>query len=728
MKFPIVLQLDQMDCAPSCLMMISQFYNKKFSLTQLRQLCEKGQQGVSLLGINRAAEELGFKTLPMRLDIDTFLEEAQLPCIIHWQQKHFVVVYKIKKNNIYIADPAKGRAKLRKEDFVHNWCDNGEDGIVLFVQPTEKFYQQQESTERSANGLVNLLQYIGRFKKFVIQLGLGSLLGALLNLIFPFLTQALVDHGIGNRDVNFVYAILIAQLMLFLSRTSVEFIRGWILVNMGTRINVAIVSEFLLKMMRLPLSFFGSKNLGDVLQRISDHKKIEEFLTSHSINIVFSMLNLIVFSAIMASYSVNIFLIFFIGSVLSVVWVMLFLNKRKVLDYQNFSQMSANQNNIVQLIQGMPEIKLNDCAASRRWEWEQIQAKLFKTRLRGLAIEQYQQGGTLFLNEGKNILITFFAASLVIDGQLSLGMMMAITYMLGQMNAPIEQLLQFIRQAQDAKLSMERLGEIQSMKEEKDEIGGRLISEIPKGDIVFKNLSFRYSRHDETYALDRLNFSILSEKTTAIVGASGSGKTTLLKILLRFFPSYEGKVVIDGLDMKMACPDSWRKQCGVVLQDGYIFSDTIARNIALGNTEPDMQRVIHAAKTANLLDEIEKFPQGLFTKVGAEGVGISGGQTQRILIARAVYKNPEYILFDEATSALDAKNEKVIQENLKNFLAGKTAVVIAHRLSTVKNADQIIVLDKGKIVEQGNHIELTQKQGYYFDLVKNQLELGETDG
>jgi ATP-binding cassette subfamily B protein len=724
MKFPIIQQLDQMDCGPSCLMMISQFFNKTFSLSQVRRLCDKGQQGVTLLGINKAAEELGFKTLPMKIELDTFINEAQLPCIVHWQQKHFVVVYKIKKNKIYIADPGKGKVKLTKEDFVNNWSPNGKEGIALFLQPTEKFYQQQENHERSKNGLINLLHYITRFKKFVMQLGIGALLGSLLNLIFPFLTQALVDHGIGNRDVDFVYAILIAQLMLFLSRTSVEFIRGWILVNMGARINVAVVSEFLLKMMRLPLSFFGSKNLGDILQRISDHQKIEEFLTSHSINIIFSMLNLLIFSAIMASYSGAIFLVFFIGSVLSIVWVALFLNKRKVLDYQNFNHMSANQSNIVQLIQGMPEIKLNDCAASRRWEWEQIQAKLFKTRQRSLAIEQYQQGGTLFLNEGKNIIITFIAASLVINGQLSLGMMMAITYILGQMNAPIEQLLQFMKQAQDAKLSMERLGEIQAMKEEKEELKGELISQVPKGDIEFKQISFKYSRHDQVSVIDKLDFVIPYKQTTAIVGASGSGKTTLLKIALKFFSSYEGTIAIEGIDLRYVCPDAWRKQCGVVMQDGYIFSDTIARNIALGNTEPNMQRVIHAAKTANLFSEIEGFPQGYFTKIGAEGMGLSGGQTQRILIARAIYKNPEYMFFDEATSALDAKNEKTIQENLQCFFKGKTVVIIAHRLSTVRHADKIIVLDKGKIVEQGNHVSLTQKKGYYFDLVKNQLELG----
>ncbi|NQY37535.1 MAG: peptidase domain-containing ABC transporter [Alteromonadaceae bacterium] len=720
----IIRQLDVMDCGPSCLMMIAQFYGKKLSLAHIRYLSDKGQQGVTLLGINRTAQELGLKTLPLRLDVDTFVKEAQLPCIVHWQEKHFVVVYKIKNNCIYVADPAKGKVKLTREDFINNWSQNGSDGIALFVQPTEKFYQQESDTEHSKNGLVKLVRYIGRFKKFVLQLGLGALLGSLLNLIFPFLTQALVDHGIGNRDIGFVYAILIAQLMLFFSRTSVEFIRGWILVHMGTRINVTVVSEFLLKMMRLPLSFFGRRNLGDVLQRITDHHKIEEFLTSHSINIVFAMLNLLIFSLIMAIYSSIIFVIFFVGSLLSIGWVTLFLNKRKVLDYQQFNQMSANQNNIVQLVQGMAEIKLNDCSASRRWEWEQIQAKLFKTRLNALAVEQYQQGGTLFINEGKNILITFVAANLVIQGQLSLGMMMAITYILGQMNAPIEQLLQFIRQAQDAKISMERLGEFQSMPEEKEAQGVQLIEQVPIGDVQFKNFSFKYSRHDKHYTLENLNFSLPHRKTTAIVGASGSGKTTLLKLLLKFYSTYEGNISLAGQDLSYICPDAWRKRCGVVMQDGFIFSDTVTKNIALGNEQPDMQRIIHAAKTANLHDEIEKLPQGYFTKIGAEGVGLSGGQTQRVLIARAVYKNPEFIFFDEATSALDANNEKIIQENLKCFFKDKTVVVIAHRLSTVKQADQIIVLDKGKIVEQGDHISLTQNRAYYYDLVKNQLELG----
>ena len=722
--FPIIRQLDFMDCAPTCVKMLCQFYGKQVGLDKLRASCCKGQQGVSLFGISKACEDLGFKTFPVKMNVDTFIEQARLPCIVHWKGDHFVVVYKIKSNKIYVADPDAGKLKLSVEQFKTFWSQGGENGIALFVEPTEKFCQQDDDSQQSKNGIRRLLTHLFRFKKFLGQLGLGALLGSILNLIFPFLTQALVDHGIGNRDVNFVYAILIAQLVLFLSRTTTEFIRGWILVHMGTRINIAVISEFLMKLMKLPLSYFNSRNLGDVLQRVSDHSKIEEFLTSHSINIVFAMLNLLVFSIIMAVYSGTIFVVFLLGSLAAIGWVLPFLNKRKVIDYQQFSQMSANQNSIVQLVNGMPEIKMNQSEASQCWAWESIQGKLFKLRLKSLTVEQYQQAGTQFLNEGKNILITFIAAQQVISGELTLGMMMAIIYILGQMNAPIEQLLQFIRQAQDAKISMERLGEVQDMKEEKEEVGGELCEVVPLGDIKLHGVCFKYSRHDDNNVIDELNLTIPYKKTTAIVGTSGSGKTTLMKLLLKFYSLTSGRISIAGQDLKYLCPDAWRTKCGVVMQDGYIFNETIAKNIAMGNEVIDFERVIHAAKTANIHEEIEQLPQGYQTKIGQEGIGLSGGQTQRVLIARAVYKNPDFLFFDEATSALDANNEKKIQNNLQYFFKGKTVVIIAHRLSTVKNADQIIVLDKGQVIEQGDHNQLTQKKGHYYELVKNQLELG----
>lgn len=722
--FPLFHQLDVMDCGPTCLKMIAHHFGRKINLSTLRNLCDKGQQGVTLLGINRAAESLGFKTFPAKLSTELFVKKANLPCLVHWKGDHYVVVYKIKKNKIFIADPGAGKLTLTIAQFKEYWCQNNAHGVALFLEPTDKFYQSIDEKKQTKNGISRLFSHLFRFKRFLGQLSLGALLGSLLNLIFPFLTQALVDHGIGNRDVDFVYAILIAQLMLFFGRTASEFIRGWILVHMGTRINIAVLSDFLMKLMRLPLSYFSNSNLGDVLQRVSDHKKIEEFLTSHSISIVFALLNLIIFSIIMAIYSGAIFAIFFFGSIAAVGWVLLFLNKRKVLDYQQFTQMSANQNAIVQLVHGMPEIKLNQSESSQRWAWEKIQAKLFNVRLNALAVEQYQQAGILFLNEGKNIIITFIAAQQVISGQLTLGMMMAITYILGQMNAPIEQLLEFIRQAQDAKISMERLGEIQDMKDEKDELGVLLSTDITLGDIKLDNASFKYSVHDSDYILKELNLNIPYKKTTAIVGTSGSGKTTLMKLLLKFFPLSNGNISLMNQDLKFLCPDSWRSHCGVVMQDGFIFNDSVLKNIAMGDEQVDFERVIQAGKTANIHSEIEKLPQGYQTKIGQEGVGLSGGQTQRILIARAIYKNPSYLFFDEATSALDANNEKAIQENLLRFFKGKTVVVIAHRLSTVKNADQIIVLNKGEVVEQGSHQELTKQKGHYYELVKNQLELG----
>lgn len=719
-----IRQLDVMDCGPTCLMMVSAFYERHVSLELARQLCDKGKRGVTLLGINKAAEELGFKTLPLKVDLDTLVNEAQLPCIVHWQGRHYVVVYKATHKSIFIADPARGKIKLTHKEFLEHWSLNSQDGVALLLQPTNKLTHIDDKHPPRSNGLLMLLDQILRFKKLVAQLGLGAFLGTTLNLIFPFLTQSLVDHGIGNRDLSFLYTILAAQLMLFFGKTSVEFIRGWILVHIGTRINVAVVSEFILKLTRLPLSFFNRRNLGDVLQRIADHRKIEEFLTSHAISIVFSLLNLVVFSFIMITYSWTIFLIFLTGSILSVYWVIMFLNKRKVLDYEQFEAMTDNQNNIVQLVQGMSEIKLNNCASDRRWEWERVQARLYKIRLRALSIEQYQQGGTLFLNEGKNILITFLAAALVIEGELSLGMMMAVTYILGQMNAPIEQLLLFIRQSQDAKISIERMGEIQFMPEEK-ELGGEYLCEHFKKEAIQLNaLSFRYSRHDKKPVLDNLNFNIPKHKVTAIVGASGSGKTTLLKVLLKFYSSYDGKISIGNQELSSMCPDAWRQSVGVVMQDGFIFSDSIARNISMGDHYLDMERIIQSAKAANLHDEIQDLPQGYYTKIGAEGFEISGGQEQRVLIARAIHKKPDYIFFDEATSALDANNEKAIQDNLSRFFKGKTVIIVAHRLSTVKEADQIIVLDKGKVAEIGNHLALTEKKGQYYHLVKNQMELG----
>lgn len=721
-QFSAIRQLDHMDCGPTCLMMVAKHHRKSISLSAAREICSKDQQGVSLFGISKAAEQLGFKTSPKRVSFETFVDNANLPVILHWEGNHFVVAYHISRHKIKIADPAKGKMTLTHEQFKQSWCDGNGNGIALFLTPSDTFHEHGMDEKSEPNGMAVLFDYLLKYKRLLGQLGIGALLGTLLNLIFPFLTQALVDHGVNNKNIDFIYLIVIAQLVLFLSKTATEFIRGWIVAHMGTRINIEVISDFLVKLMKLPMSFFYQRNLGDILQRISDNERVEEFLTSHSIGFFFSALNLIVFSIVLATYSGLIFAIFLIGSILSVVWVIAFLNKRKVLEHKKFAQMGINHNKVVQMVHGMPEIKLNRSELTRRWEWERVQERLFDIRLKALAVEQYQQAGNLFLNEGKNILITFIAAIQVVNGEITLGMMMAIAYILGQMNAPIEQLMTFIRVAQDAKISMERLQEVQQHPDEKQE---QHIRSIASGDITVSDLSFKYGLHDKSNVIENLSLNIPHQKTTAIVGASGSGKTTLMKLLLKFYQPQKGTIKIASQDLEYICPQAWREKCGVVMQDGYLFSDTIARNIALGDETIDFERIIHAAKSANFHDEIERFPQAYHTKVGIEGLAMSGGQKQRLLLARAIYKNPEYLFLDEATSALDANNEKVIQANLKYFFKGKTVVVIAHRLSTVKSADNIVVIDNGCVVEQGNHESLTQQRGHFYQLVKNQLELGD---
>lgn len=712
-----------MDCGPTSLRMIANHFGRQFSLQTVRSLCDKGQQGVTLFGIHKAAEQLGFRSKPIKINWQLFKNEAVLPCIVHWNNDHYIVVYKISRNKVYVADPGVGKLVLSFAEFKNGWMQDNDAGKALFFEPTQSFYNHKDD-EQGKSGTQRLFGYVRQYKSYLNQLGIAAVVAAVINLFFPFLTQALVDQGIGNQELSFVYVILIAQIVLFFSRTATDFIRGWLVVHMGTRINVAVVSDFLIKLMRLPLGYFNSKNLGDTLTRIADQRKIEEFLTAHSVNVIFSILNLIIFSFILAIYSWLIFFIFVIGSSLGIFWLTLFLNKRRVLDYQYFTQSTTNQNAIVQIVQGMPEIKLNQCENRQRWRWEVIQAKLFKLRIKVLALEQYQQAGVIFTNEGKNILITFVAANQVINGEITLGMMMAITYILGQVNAPIEQLLDFIHKAQDAKISMERLGEIQDMPNENHIEAGELCTQKLAGDIVISSAAFKYSSYDNNNVINGIDLIIPENKVTAIVGSSGGGKTTLMKVLLRFFPLTEGNITVGGRNLKYSNVDTWRENCGAVLQDGYLFSNSVVENITMGKEIVDWEQVIRAAKTANIHTDIEMLPQGYYTKIGREGHGLSGGQTQRILIARAVYKSPDYLFFDEATSALDSSNEKVIQDNLQNFFKNRTVVIIAHRLSTVKQADQIVVLHQGKIAEVGTHKELTMQKGRYFDLVKNQLELG----
>jgi ATP-binding cassette subfamily B protein len=738
-----------MDCGPTCLRMVAAHYGRVFSLEGLREKSLITREGVSMLGISEAAEHIGFRTTGVKVSFED-LCEAPLPCIVHWNQQHFVVVYDIKAPSsrfsifpspqgegsglrgdggevIYIADPAAGKLKYTREEFCRCWIstkNEGKDvGVALLLEPSPDFYDQGDE-KVSKKGFSFLFSYLRPYKKLIVQLFLGLLFGSLLQLMLPFLTQSIVDFGISAQNIGFVYLVLIAQLVLVFSSSAVGFIRGWILLHLGTRINISLISDFLIKMMRLPMGYFDTKMVGDILQRINDHSRIQNYLTNSSLSILFSVFNIFIFSIVLLLYSFTIFAIFFVGSVLYFAWVWLFMKRRAELDHKNFAQQSANQSNVIQLVTGMQEIKLNACEQQKRWEWERIQAKLFRLQIKGLALAQYQDSGAVLINQSKNIIITALVAKLVIDGQMTLGMMMAVQYIIGQLNGPVDQLISFLRETQDAKLSLERLSEVHDKEDEEAKDESR-IREIPTyKDIVLKQATFGY---DETSigepVIKGIHLTIPTGKQTAIVGTSGSGKTTLIKLLLGFYPLQKGDILLGENNLKNYSIREWRKRCGVVMQDGFIFSDSIAKNIAPGVEIIDKERLLNAVITANIREFIESLPLSYNTKIGNEGHGLSQGQKQRILIARAVYKDPAFVFLDEATNALDTNNERVIMDNLQRFFKGRTSVVIAHRLSTVKNADQIVVLEKGEIVEIGTHQELTKKQGAYYQLVKNQLEL-----
>lgn len=725
-KYISYRQYDSVDCGPSCLRMIAKFYGKGFSLQTLRDKCHITKEGVSMLGISDAAESIGFRTIGVRSTWEQLKNEMPLPCIVHWNQKHFVVVYAIDKRGfVTVADPASGLIKYRSEVFLRYWLQSEDKGygLALILEPTPAFYREKEDNSGGKRDYLQIFQYLRPYRPYIFQILLAMLMASVISLLLPFLTQSVVDVGIGTGNLSFVIMLLVAQLMLTMGGMFNNLIRSWLMLHTTTRVSISLISGFLLKLMKLPIAFFDSKMVGDIMQRIGDHNRIQNFLTGALLSMVIAVVSLLIYCVIMAGYNTIIFTIFLVGSLLYIGWVLLFMKRREYLDHLRFQLASANQSCVVQMINGMQDIKLNNCERKKRWDWENIQAKLFKVNVKTLSLGQMQEVGSTFIDQIKNILISFIAAKSVIDGNMTLGMMMAMQYIMGQINAPLSQFIGFIQSAQDAYISLDRMSEIHRMNDEEPE-GEPRIRVIPENaDIVFQDVDFQFNGPHSNKVLDGVSLTISSGKVTAIVGASGSGKTTLLKMMLGFYQPSSGGIFLGRQPLKSFSESCWRKECGSVMQEGVIFSDSITVNIALSDEQPDIERVKRAAEISNIDEWIESLPLGYNTTIGTEGQGLSTGQKQRILIARAAYKNAKYLFFDEATNSLDANNERRIMKNLNKLFHGKTVVIVAHRLSTVRIADNIIVMDQGKIVEQGTHEQLIEKRGKYYGLIKNQLEL-----
>lgn len=726
-KFPVYLQHDANDCGPACLRMISRFYGKSYSLETLRDKCFINRQGVSLLGISDAAESIGFRTRGLKLSFDQLQHDIILPCIAHWTQDHFIVVRRVTRDKVLVTDPAFGEITYTTQEFLKSWVSTVEEGVSLGIclqlQPSPDFYQTEDE-KFNRRSIAFLFNYLKPYRNLIFQISLGVILGAVLQVIFPFLFQTIVDKGVIIPNPPLIITILIAQLILVTSRFSLEFIRNWIILHLGARVNIYLVSDFLIKLMRLPVAFFDSKNRGDLLQRVADHKRIEKFLTGTTIELFHSVFSITIMGIVLALFDLRIFGIFLLGSILYLLWTLRFMKQRRELDNRKFAQLSDNQSTLIQLLSGMHEIKLNNCEKRKRWEWEDIQAKLFRINLKGLSLLQKQHAGALVFNQYKDVLIVVLTAVMVLNGQMTLGSMVAISYVIGQLSGPIDSMIDFLHSTQDARISLARLAEIHDREIEAVDEQGMISSLDRDHSIAIHNLSFQYEGPHSPFVLKDINLEIPQNKVTAIVGTSGSGKTTLVKLLLNFYPPVRGEISIGEHNLQNISPAYWRGQCGVVMQDGYLFSESIAQNVALSGDGIDKEKLYYVSRMANVQEIITELPLGFNTKIGPDGHGLSQGQQQRILIARALYKDPAFLFFDEATNSLDANNERLIMENLYDYFKGRTVVVVAHRLSTVRNADQIVVLEQGQIVETGTHAALTKKKGAYYKLVKNQLELG----
>ena len=729
MRFPVYQQLDAMDCGSTCLRIVAKHYGRSYSATRMRELCHVTREGVSMLGVSDAAEKIGFHTAGVKITWEQLFNDAPLPCIVHWNQKHFVVFYKIKKDKVYLSDPASGLLEYSQKDFLRCWLSSGHHesqrcGTALLLEPAPEFYNIGYDEDRTVMGLSYLIRYLRPFKAYIVQLLLGMAVGSILSLILPFVTQAIVDTGIGTNNLDFIVVMLVSQLVIVLGQMANGLIRSWLMLHMTVRLSISLISDFLSKLMRLPISFFDSKMVGDILQRIGDYSRIQSFLTESLLSMVMAVVTFVVYGVVMAGYNLEVLGIFVFGSALYILWVLLFMKRRRKLDYMRFQVAATNQSNLVQLVTGMQDIKLNNCERKKRWEWERIQARLFNVSIKSLMLGQTQNVGGIFIDQIKNIMISFLTAKAVIDGDMTLGMMTAVQCIMGQLNAPVSQFITFVQSTQDAKISLERLNDIYG-KEDEEPVAQPKIREIPdNADIEFRNVTFQYGGLHSEKVLDGISMTIPSNKVTAIVGNSGSGKTTLLKLILGFYHPSEGEVMLGGNRLGKYSDSVWRSKCGAVMQEGFIFSDTIINNIAVCDDVPNMERVRRAVETANIGDFIDGLPLGYHTKIGMEGHGLSTGQKQRLLIARAAYKDAKYLIFDEATNSLDANNERFIMEKLNVLFRNRTVVIVAHRLSTVRNADNIVVVYKGKITEQGTHEELINRRGDYYKLIKNQLELG----
>lgn len=720
-RFPLYIQRSNLDCGTTCLRMIAAFYGKKLSMECINRLCSYTMNGTTMLGLKKTAEQLNFEVLGIKTNIDRLVNEVPLPCILYWRQEHFVVLYKIRRKGqrilFYVADPIGSRFKYSQQEIEKCWILESNEGAALCLEPAQNFKDLVDKCSKENRLLHFLWSYVSPYKLQMSQVLLAMLVSSSLMLLLPFLAQSIIDDGIETKDIQYVWLILFAQLALVLGNAFVEFVRNRILLFVGARIDISMISDFILKLTKLPISFFDTRMTGDILQRIGDHQRVKEFLAGTSLVSLFSFVNALVFGGVILYYSVIVFVVYLLCSFLYIGWVLLFMKKRAALDNKMFSLNSLGKNNIFELILGMQDIKLNACEKEKRWEWERTQVDIYQVLLKGLKLSQYQMSGGVLLGQIRNVCITAFVATLAIKGSMTLGMMLAIQFVIGLMNSPMEQIVDFIKKLQDVKLSVGRLNDVYCLDDETTE---EKDVNIPYTDICIDNISFRYDKFAVSPILDNVKIVIPKGKITAIVGMSGSGKSTLLKLLLDFYNPDSGSIKLGEKLLQDYDISEWRKSCGVVMQDGFIYSDTIERNI-VPSGDIDVKRMLFAAKVANVMSFVEALPLKFKTKIGREGKGLSSGQKQRLLIARAVYKNPKYLFMDEATNSLDANNEKEVMANLNGFLKNRTSVIVAHRLSTVKEADKIVVLKNGLVIEQGTHQELLKFKGEYYSLIKNQL-------